>query len=63
MDFAESFILMGTMAVPSRYRRGRPLFAGLGLYHGKRGFGVSVEAQVRNGPVTILGLTQTQRVA
>src|SRR3972149_5820162 len=33
---------------------------GLGLFHGKRGGGVSVEAQVKNGPVTILGLTQTR---
>jgi len=28
-------------------------------YHGKRGYGVSVEASVREGPLTILGLTQT----
>jgi L-arabinose isomerase len=32
---------------------------GLGLYHGKRGSGVSVEFKVRTGPVTILSLTQT----
>jgi L-arabinose isomerase len=39
---------------------GRPILRGLGLYHGKRGAGVSVEAQVRQGPITILGLTQTR---
>jgi L-arabinose isomerase len=32
----------------------------LGLYHGKRGYGVSVEASVRKGAITILGLTQTR---
>jgi len=33
---------------------------GLGLYHGKSGDGISVEANVVNGPITILGLTQTR---
>jgi L-arabinose isomerase len=32
----------------------------LKLYHGKSGFGVSVEFKVKLGPVTILGLTQRQ---
>ena len=32
---------------------------GLGLFHGKRGGGVSVEFKVKNGPITILGCTQT----
>ena len=31
----------------------------MGLYHGKKGSGVSVEAKVRRGDVTTLGLTQT----
>ena len=31
----------------------------MGLYHGKQGTGVSVEAKVRMGPVTTLNLTQT----
>ncbi|MFW6598504.1 arabinose isomerase [Propionibacteriaceae bacterium Y2011] len=37
---------------------GRPLLRGLGTYHGKRGWGVSVEFDVRHGPVTLLGLGQ-----
>jgi L-arabinose isomerase len=37
---------------------GRPLLRGLGVYHGKRGFGVSVEFDVRHGPVTVFGLAQ-----
>jgi L-arabinose isomerase len=33
---------------------------GLGLYHGKRGGGGGVEARVKTGPITIVGLTQTR---
>ncbi len=39
--------------------KGKPLLRGMGVYHGKRGSGVSVEAKVRPGPVTTLGITQT----
>ena len=35
----------------------------MGVFHGKRGSGVSVEANVKPGPVTTLGLTQTGRGA
>jgi L-arabinose isomerase len=35
-----------------------PLLRGLGIYHGKRGWGVSVEFDVRHGPVTTFGLGQ-----
>ena len=38
---------------------GKPILRGMGLYHGKWGTGVSVEAAVRKGPVTVLSLTQT----
>ncbi len=60
MDFDEDFLLMGHdgpfhLAIAE----GRPILRGLGLYHGKRGFGVSVEARVKLGPVTLLALTQT----
>lgn len=37
---------------------GQPLLRGLGIYHGKRGYGVSVEFDVRPGPVTCFGLGQ-----
>lgn len=37
----------------------KPVLRGMGLYHGKWGNGVSVEAQVRRGPVTLLNVTQT----
>ncbi|MCM2417253.1 MULTISPECIES: L-fucose/L-arabinose isomerase family protein [unclassified Streptomyces] len=38
----------------------RPLLRGLGVFHGKRGWGVSVEFDVRHGPVTLVGLGQTR---
>ncbi len=38
----------------------KPLLRGLGVYHGKRGRGVSVEFDVAHGPVTLLGLSQTR---
>lgn len=36
----------------------RPLLRGLGVYHGKRGYGVSVELTVEHGPVTAFGIRQ-----
>ena len=61
MDFRENFVLMGHdgpghIAISDR----RPVLRSLGVYHGKRGYGVSVEFNVKTGPVTILGLTQTR---
>ncbi len=61
MDFNEGFILMGHdgpghIAISDQ----KPILRGLGLYHGKAGFGVSVEFNVRTGPVTIFGVTQTR---
>ncbi len=38
---------------------GKPVLRGMGVYHGKRGSGVSVEANVKAGDVTTLGVTQT----
>jgi len=35
-----------------------PLLRGLGIYHGKRGYGVSVEFDVTQGPVTTFGIGQ-----
>jgi len=36
----------------------KPLLRGLGTYHGKRGWGVSVEFDVKPGPVTVFGIGQ-----
>jgi L-arabinose isomerase len=60
MDFTDRFILMGHDGpFHAGIAEGKPILRGLGLYHGKRGYGISVEARVKQGPVTILGLTQT----
>ncbi len=60
MDLREGFVLMGHdgpghLAISDR----KPVLRGLGLYHGKRGCGVSVEFNVKLGPVTLLSMTQT----
>lgn len=39
--------------------QGKPVLRGLGVYHGKQGSGVSVEAKVRTGDITNLACTQT----
>lgn len=39
--------------------KGKPILRGMGVYHGKRGSGVSVEAKVKPGSITTLGVTQT----
>lgn len=59
LNFADNVVEMGHdgpahLAVSSR----DPLLRGLGVYHGKRGWGVSVEFDVQHGPVTLLGLGQ-----
>jgi len=61
MDFLENFVLMGHdgpghIAISNE----KPVLRGLSLYHGKRGYGVSVEFSVKTGPITILGITQTK---
>jgi L-arabinose isomerase len=60
VDYVDETILLGHdgpfhIAIAD----GRPMLRGLGLYHGKQGTGVSVEAKVRRGPITTLNVTQT----
>lgn len=59
-DFADQAIIMGHdgpfhIGIAAQ----KPVLRGLGLYHGKEGSGVSVEAKVKTGPITNLGITQT----
>ncbi|SEE99615.1 L-fucose/L-arabinose isomerase family protein [Ruania alba] len=59
LNFEDGVVEMGHdgpahLAVSSR----DPLLRGLGVYHGKRGWGASVEFDVQHGPVTLLGLGQ-----
>ncbi|MBO0727661.1 MAG: L-fucose/L-arabinose isomerase family protein [Acidimicrobiaceae bacterium] len=59
LNFKDGVVEMGHdgpahLAISAR----KPLLRGLGVYHGKRGWGVSVELDVRHGPVTVCGLGQ-----
>ncbi|MBN9629815.1 MAG: arabinose isomerase, partial [Actinobacteria bacterium] len=59
LNFDDGVVEMGHdgpahLAVSSR----DPLLRGLGVYHGKRGWGVSVEFDVQHGPVTTFGVGQ-----
>mgnify|MGYP004512377413 CR=1 FL=1 len=59
-DFREDFILVGHdgphhLAVAE----GKPVLRSLKKYHGKPGHGASVEFKLKEGPITMLGITQT----
>jgi L-arabinose isomerase len=59
MDFEEDFILVGHDGPHHlNIAEGRPLLRSLLKYHGKPGSGVSVEFKIREGPITMLGVTQ-----
>ena len=60
-DYIDNTILLGHDGpFHTAIAEGKPILRGLGLYHGKQGSGVSVEAKVRTGSITMLGLTQTR---
>ncbi len=59
LNFRDNVVEMGHdgpahLAISAR----KPLLRGLGVYHGKRGWGVSVEFDVAHGPVTAFGIAQ-----
>jgi len=60
LDFEGGFVVAGHDG-PGHIGIGdkKPILRGMELFHGKAGHGVSVEFNVKNGPVTMLGLTQT----
>ena len=61
VDYEDDTILLGHdrpfhIAISS----GKPILRGMGLFHGKQGTGVSMEAKVQAGPITTLNVTQTR---
>ncbi|MBP3468315.1 MAG: L-fucose/L-arabinose isomerase family protein [Lachnospiraceae bacterium] len=59
-DFEEDFILVGHdgphhLAIAE----GKPVLRSLKKYHGKPGHGASVEFKIKEGSITMLGITQT----
>jgi L-arabinose isomerase len=59
MDFAENFLLMGHDG-PSNINvaQGRPRLTHLDVHHGKSGHGLGIDFDMRQGPITLLNLTQ-----
>jgi L-arabinose isomerase len=59
-DYIDGTILLGHDGpFHLEIAKGKPILRGMGLYHGKQGTGVSVEAKVRAGDITTLNMTQT----
>ncbi|HEX8007307.1 MAG TPA: arabinose isomerase, partial [Trebonia sp.] len=59
LNFQDGVVEMGHdgpahLAISDR----QPTLRGLGVYHGKRGWGVSVEFDVKHGPATAFGIAQ-----
>ena len=61
-DFEEDFILVGHdgphhIAIAD----GKPILRSLSKFHGKPGSGASVEFKIKEGPITMLGITQNAK--
>lgn len=58
-DFNEDFILVGHDGPHHiKIANGKPVLRSLVKYHGKPGQGASVEFKIKEGPITMLGITQ-----
>lgn len=59
-DFDEDFIFVGHDGPHHiAIAEGKPVLRSLRKYHGKPGSGASVEFKIKEGPITMLGITQT----
>ena len=57
-DFREDFILVGHDGPHHlKIAEGKPVLRSLKKYHGKPGSGASVEFKIKEGPITMLGIT------
>lgn len=60
IDFEEDFVLVGHDGPHHiAIAEGRPVLRSLTRYHGKPGAGASVEFKIKEGPITVLGVTST----
>ena len=58
-DFSGNYILVGHDGPHHlRVANGKPILRSLKKYHGKPGGGASVEFKIKEGPITLLGITQ-----
>lgn len=63
-DFEENFILVGHDGPHHlQITDSKPILRSLKKYHGKPGKGASVEFKLKEGPITIMGITQNARGA
>jgi L-arabinose isomerase len=59
VDFKEGFVLVGHDGPHHiNIAQGKPVLRSLSKYHGKPGSGASVEFKIKEGPITMLGITQ-----
>ena len=59
-EFSEDFILVGHDGPHHlKIANGKPVLRSLKKYHGKPGHGASVEFKIKEGPITLFGITQT----
>lgn len=60
VDFTEGFILIGHDGPHHiNIAEGKPVIRSLTKYHGKPGYGASVEFKIKEGPITMFGITST----
>lgn len=60
IDFIEDFVIVGHDGPHHlNIAEGKPLLRSLLKYHGKPGHGASVEFKIKEGPITMLSITQT----